>query len=158
MACFDEGFPSAPIALLNALRISGEIRMVFVCWSSEPFRNCNDIGPERFIRGGREKIGTTGTGSDSCARRSAANLLRRFGGKVTTGRRCALSAAWFKFVPAIILTSHSENAPQLAVSRLRIIGIGGRLLVGRDSVAPIPFFPGDSTESRPTEKRTPSLR
>jgi len=88
--------------------------------SPEMFRNCKDIGPERFIRGGREKIGMTGAGSDSCARRSQATLLRRFGANVTSAGRVALSAARSTFVPAIMLSSHSENGLWVAVSRGKI--------------------------------------
>ena len=103
-----------------ACKISGEIRIGFVWCSFEPFLQCNDIAPERFIRGRREKIGTIVTDGGAVSTVSQTNLLRRLGGSVTTARRSVVPVASSKPVPEIILSSDSENGGQAAVSPAKI--------------------------------------
>ena len=120
-ACFfAEDFPVAPIALRNGLRICGEIRTVFAGCSLELVRHCNDVSPERFIRGRRERLGAIGRDTGSGAVSSQTGLLRRFGGNVTATNRWAVSPAFSKFVPSIILSSDSENTCLVAVSHGKI--------------------------------------
>ena len=73
--------------------------------SPDPFFHCHEILPERFIRVRREDVGKIGTVNESVTSASETNLLRRFGGKVTGGRRGAMSTTCSKSVPEIILPS-----------------------------------------------------
>jgi len=80
--------------------------------SPDPFLHCHEILPERFIRVRREELGKIGTVNESVISASETNLLLRFGGKVTGGRRGATFGTCSKSVPEIIF--HSQIRRMIA--------------------------------------------